>query len=112
MPEQNEQLSGWAIFEAMGHVKIAGEISTITLGGASLIRIDVPATSRYPAYTQMYGLGSVYRITLVDEAIARAMAERSYERPVTQLHLPQLEAPVYDRREENNTAEVENEISF
>jgi hypothetical protein len=102
MPDNVDSWSGWCIFEAMGHVKITGEISTIILGGASLLRIDVPETSRYPGYTQLYGLDSVYRITLVDEAIARAMAERSYERSVTRLSLPQLTAPVYDRRGEDD----------
>jgi hypothetical protein len=45
----------WGIVELMGHKVVAGRISKSEEFGTVLLRVDVPATSAYPEFTQMYG---------------------------------------------------------
>jgi hypothetical protein len=36
-------IDGWAVLELMGHRRIAGRITEVTIGGAGFLRIDVPS---------------------------------------------------------------------
>lgn len=38
-----EAFEGWAFLELMGHRKLAGYLSEASVGGASMLRIDVPS---------------------------------------------------------------------
>lgn len=49
-----------AIVELMGHSRIAGRVSEQVIGGASMLRVDVPKTARCEAYTKFYSSGAVY----------------------------------------------------
>jgi hypothetical protein len=84
----------WAILELMGHRRLGGMVSEATIGGASMIRIDVPETPNQPAFTQYYGGSALYCLTPTTEEIATAVAERSVERPVSRYELKPLPAPV------------------
>jgi hypothetical protein len=64
----------WAIVELMGHKTVAGQIREEAIYGASLLRVDVPATEGMPAFTQYLGAQSIYCISLVSEEIARQTA--------------------------------------
>lgn len=67
VPEQ------WAIIELMGRSKVAGRVRTDDVFGSTLIRIDVPFGNDFS--TQFVNPDSaVFRITLVDEELARAAA--------------------------------------
>ena len=102
----NEQASAleptWAVIELFGHAQIAGKLSTVTLGGSVLLKVEVPETitetikhgyfhwdfenlryapktkieTRTPAYTRMFGLGAIYALNPCTEAVARTMARR------------------------------------
>jgi len=76
-----EQVSPWAVVELFGHKTIAGRITKET-SLFPLLRIDVPATSAYPAYTVEYGPGAIYGITYVSEAVAVAKAEALKVQPI------------------------------
>lgn len=81
----------WAIVELMGHVRLGGKLTEEERFGVKLGRLDIPDGERF--VTQFFGGQSVYRITIVDEAAARAVARRTPE-PVSAWELPkQLEAP-------------------
>jgi hypothetical protein len=100
--QQQEKFDSWAIVELMGHRRIAGRVSEQAIGGASLLRIDVPecpeipaheverwgarhvvpAQPEIPAYTQFYGVASVYCLTPTTEEIARRVTQQQRERPV------------------------------
>lgn len=73
----------WATVELMGHDLTAGIIRASDLGG--LLRIDVPIDDGFR--TEYLGEGSIFRIRIVSEEIARAYArpERgiiSYDEPI------------------------------
>ncbi len=81
------------IVELMGHARIAGKLSEVTLFGSALMRVDVPKTSRREAFTKYYSAGAIYCITPTDEATAQAAAERFDEPPVQPYILPMPASP-------------------
>lgn len=81
-------LQMWAIVELMGHQRMAGEITEVTVAGHGFIRIDVPATSKVPAFTRMVSPSSIYAINPTTEDMARRAAEAFQPRPVQEWELP------------------------
>lgn len=79
----------WAIVELMGHKVVAGYVAKSEMFGKPLLRVDVPATSLYSAYTQFYGIDAVYCITPVSEAVAKTVAESHKIDPVS-VYTPEL----------------------
>ncbi|MFO0943566.1 MAG: hypothetical protein U0930_22755 [Pirellulales bacterium] len=88
MSDNNNDFSGWAIVEIMGHQKYAGHVSTQALGGGSMLRIDVPEVETHPPFTKMFGLASIYAITPVEELVARSMAQSLRKAPVDIYEFP------------------------
>ena len=78
----------FAIIELMGRNVIAGYVSEQVIAGAALLRVDVPATERQPAYTKFFGGTSIYAITPTTEEIAKRAAERLNIRPVSEWVVP------------------------
>jgi hypothetical protein len=66
----------------MGHQTFAGRITEQTIGGASLVRIDVPATDDRPAFTKMFGVSSIYCLTPTTEETARMKAGALRKSPI------------------------------
>lgn len=83
-----EQFETWAVVEIMGHQQFAGFVSEQPLGGSSFVRVDVPECQERPAFTKIFGAGSIYCITPCTEEVAREAARRFYSRPLTFLALP------------------------
>lgn len=86
-------LQMWAIIELMGHQRMAGEITEVTVAGHGFIRIDVPATSKVPAFTRMVSPSSIYAINPTTEVLARRAAEAFQPRPVQEWELPRALPP-------------------
>lgn len=91
MNDQNNrsEFDEWAIVEIMGRKVFAGRVRDSTIGGAPMLRIDVPEAGDQPAYTKYFGSTSIYAITPTDEATARAMAQRLAEPPIERWIIPQ-----------------------
>jgi hypothetical protein len=90
MDTQTEQQQGqWAIVEIMGRKVVAGYVSQAVQFGLPMLRIDVPATSIFPAFTQEYGAQAIYAITYVSEQVAHMTAEASKVNPVS-VYVPDL----------------------
>ncbi len=92
----SESLNEWAILELMGHRKMAGLVSEVTIAGGAFIRIDVPGIPREGEIapivaTQFYSPSAVYCITPVKEELARNVAAASQVAPVSRWDLPALE---------------------
>jgi hypothetical protein len=84
---------GWAILELMGHRRLGGYVSEATVAGAGFLRIDVPgddsgADPDSMVASQFYSPSSVYCLTPVTEAMARAVAARNRPEPVQRWELP------------------------
>lgn len=78
---------GWSILELMGHRKLAGFVTIEELGGAALIRIDVPGENGNAA-TQYYNPAALYCMTPTTEDMARKVAKGNQPTPVTRWELP------------------------
>lgn len=59
----------FAIVEIMGHHRQAGRISEVTMYGAQLLRVDVPAGDGWA--TEFYGGSAIYRLRICTEEVAR-----------------------------------------
>lgn len=88
----------WAIVEIMGRKVVAGYITQAVQFGLPMLRIDVPATSIWPTFTQDYGAQAIYAITYVSEEVAKLTAEANKVNPVT-VYVPDLAAAQIALRE-------------
>lgn len=84
---QERPFGEWCILEMMGHVKLAGFITEEQRFGGTMGRIDVPPGAGEPALTQYFGGTAVFRITPVQESIARAIAEKHRPQPLAPFRL-------------------------
>jgi hypothetical protein len=84
-----EDSGQWGIAELMGHKVVAGFLSKSDMLGAPLLRVDVPETSAYPAFTQMFGTSAIYCVTFTSEDVARRTAESTKVNPVS-VYVPDL----------------------
>lgn len=78
----------WAILEIMGHQTYAGRVSEQTIGGASFVRIDVPAVGKLQPFSKLFGAASIYCITPVTEEVAIARATTLGQQPLSVYDLP------------------------
>ena len=104
MEGESQKLDTWGVLELFGHLKLAGRISEQSVGGDSLIRIDVPEVNRngtalHP-YTRYFGAKAVYSLSPTSEQIARAVAAAIQAEPVKPYEMrlpnPALPAPSDD----------------
>ena len=78
---QTEPFEGWAIVELMGHRQTAGKVSTVTIAGAEMLRVDTPGPDGVPLATQYYGGAAVYCLTPCDMNTAMRAIEEAYNLP-------------------------------
>lgn len=105
---------GWAIVDLMGHLRMGGYVSEVEFGGARVGRIDVPVEGDEPASTHLFGGQSIYRLTFVDEEIARRVARSNPARPIDHYEITaeirqRLEAQERERIEAHVRRQVERE---
>lgn len=87
----SDQADTWAIVELMGHVRLAGKLTEEEKFGAKMGRLDIPAGGEPERFvTQLFGGGSVYRITYVTETVARDVCSRHSPAPVSPWDYPKL----------------------
>lgn len=96
---QAEQTKGelrtaqYAIVELMGYKKLCGRLSQ---GIAGMLQLDVPVEGGI--VTQFINPNSVYRITIVDEAVVRDYARHVDPLPAIELEIPpRQQAITFDR---------------
>ena len=77
-----EKFEVHAIVELFGHNKIAGKVTEQTLGGSTMIRIDVPNTKSSPAFTRLLHINAIYAINPVTEEVATQYAENLKVMPI------------------------------
>jgi len=89
MNMQNTKFDIWGILDMMGHQRLAGRVTEETIGGASLLRVDIPEVNGIPAWTTYVSAASLYQITPVTEELARSMAAEIGKMPITFYDLPE-----------------------
>jgi hypothetical protein len=82
----------WAIIELMGHVRYGGLVSKDNQFGTAMLRIDVPQEDG-SFVSQLVNPSSLYRLTICEEKLARAAAERGNPAPMQQWELSHLLSP-------------------
>ncbi len=70
----------WGILELMGHVRLGGYVTEEEKFGSKVGRIDIPQGDK--TVTQFFGGGSIYRLTVTTEDVARAVAAHHEPRPI------------------------------
>lgn len=66
----------WAVAELMGHLTLAGRLTKPGDNGG-LWQIDIPDETPAGFHTEFFASGSVYRIRIVSEQIARAYVRKN-----------------------------------
>lgn len=100
--QQQERFEGWAIVELMGHNVIAGHCSEQVVGGAAMLRVDVPNTEDRPGFTKFFSPSAIYGITPTSEAHATEAAARLRVRPVSLYILPEAARPLLSDPQDND----------
>lgn len=86
--ENQDGFRQWCVLELMGHRRLAGLVSEEQIGGASFIRIDIPAQVKGEAVaTQFYSPQAVYCITPTTEEAARLFAMRNWQPPISRYEI-------------------------
>lgn len=113
MTDQNQerQFEGHAVIELMGRSTLAGYVSEVTIAGAAMLRVDVPAVGNQPAFTKFVGGSAIYGITPTTPEIAQRAAERLRVRPVSEWTLPDrdLRPALVDSMAGETLAEAEDD---
>lgn len=94
-----EVLTGWALVEVMGHRRYVGRVCEQVVAGHGFLRVDVPEVGDIKPFTRLIGTASIYGITPVDEATARALLQRYDYRP-PEAYLVTINTPIKPTREE------------
>ena len=89
--DEKVETGQWIIAELMGRKVVAGYGAQSVRFGVPLLRIDVPDTSAFPAFTVEYGGPAIYGVTYVSEEVARMTAEHAKVNPVS-VYVPDLAA--------------------
>lgn len=71
-----------ALVELFGHTRIAGQVSEHSLGGNTMIRIDVPETKINPKFTKFVNTSAVYAINPIAEDMMIQMADEIQAKPI------------------------------
>ena len=113
--ERQPAYEGYAIVELMGHNTIAGYISEVTIAGAAMLRVDVPAVGEQAGFTKFVGASAIYGITPTTQEIAERAAERLHVKPVS-LYLVQpparpalVDSLAGEEREDSEEYEMDEE---
>lgn len=85
----------WMRLELYGHIQIAGRVSEIEWGGATMLRIEIPTTKRQEGFEQWIGGKAIFRATPITEAQARDLAVQIDARPLP-AHFQLLTGSMWD----------------
>ena len=75
-----------------GHQTYAGFITEQSIGGASFVRVDVPAVSDQAPFTKLFGPTAIYSISPCSEELAHLVAKKTHSAPLS-IYLPELYPP-------------------
>lgn len=80
-------LDDWMIVELLGHRRLAGRVSEVTVAGHGFLRLDIPPAGADPGRTQFIAPSAVYALHPVDETTARTAATTWRPEPVSRWEL-------------------------
>ncbi len=94
---------GHAIVECMGHQRTAGMVSAATIAGATMLRVDVPATPEDAAHTEYIHPNALYALTpCSEEVVLVALRSGGIREPISQYDVDRYRRLTEkEQREEN-----------
>lgn len=101
-----------AIIQVMGHSAYAGRVSEASIGGASFLRVDVPAVDGCQAFTKFLGAGSIFDITPCDEETALRAAKSFGVRPFAHLTTVRVPALTHERAHDDRDWQEDDDEAF
>jgi hypothetical protein len=114
-PQKELQDLGWCIVEIMGHRKFGAKVQEAALFGVVLLRAEIPVQVEdgQPEQwmTQLYGGSSIFCLTPATEEVARAVAYRFTQPPVSRYELPPatVARPIVEREDYDPDPEPEDD---
>lgn len=115
MNESNQKFDLWCLVELFGHSKIAGKCTEQNIAGTNMLRVDVPETSKQPAFTRFFGSGAIYAINPMDEEAVRFYADKLEIAPIQSYNISELvkkhSALLLEKSQTTNHAEVDEDIN-
>lgn len=91
MADKAPSFQEWMVVELMGHRRLAGLVEERVLAGHGFLQVSVPADSGNAGewkLSQLIAPSSVYALTAVSEAAARAVARRLDVTPLKSWEVP------------------------
>lgn len=90
MSEQSTTFTfdGFAIFEAMGHIKRVGKVRTSDLGGNAVFVVETSDPAGQ-AVTEIFAASALFRLTPITEAVAEQTSRSVNPSPVSPYDLPE-----------------------
>ena len=73
----------FCMVELFGHNKIAGKCTEQNIAGTNMLRVDVPETTKQPAFTKFYNGTAIYAINPITEEVANDIANKLSNAPIT-----------------------------
>ena len=86
--QSNATFDEWAVVDVTGHQRYVGRVTEQVIAGEGFVRVDVPKVGEQPKWSKIVGTKSIYSITPVSEAVAKAMAEKLMKSPVSVYDVP------------------------
>jgi hypothetical protein len=112
----SEKFEAFGLVELMGHQRVAGRLTEQVVGGANMLRVDIPdSTDPEKFRTVYYGASAIYAVHITDEAAARKLAGNLGTRPPYAYELSQAvariapSATVHDDKYEDEQHDPEGE---
>lgn len=90
MTNETTKFEHWALVEIMGHQRIAGLVSEVSVAGKGFIRVDVPNQNGEIIFTRFYSPDAIYCVSPTDKQIAIGLAVKCASRPVSIYDLARL----------------------
>jgi hypothetical protein len=88
MSEQDKfTYDGYAIFEAMGHIKRVGKVRTSELGGNAVFIVET-SDPEGQAITEIFAASALFRLTPITEVVSGQMARSVNPSPIAPYDLP------------------------
>ena len=78
----------WSVVELLGHRRLGAYVTEQEIAGKGFLRLDIPGDGDAFIATQLVNPTSVYALTPVSEAMARAVARHNQPQPVQRWELP------------------------
>jgi hypothetical protein len=100
----NQVVSGYAIVELFGHMKIAGKISERTIAGEGFLQMDIEQADG-SSFTRLIHPKSIYALNPVPREVALELASRWQYAPVKPYDVPKLQEAFRKEQAEDRRAE-------